>query len=255
MKTKLVIVAVSLILGVMAAMGGAAYLTGARKQIDEGMRPVEVLVARENLSPGLSAAEISSRRLAETERIPQRYVASGAISSVSQAQGQVLAVPVAKGEQLATARFKYPSDAGLAFSTPNNRLAVTIPGDEMKAVAGLLKAGDKVVVVATFSKEIAGKDVTRILLPNVSVLAVDQRVGAEVEKTTSPAGSGDALASTSQTTDRRRELRSVTLAIAPRDVPKLVFAQEKGKIWLALLPAKHKPISRGAAETIKSVLK
>ncbi|RJQ56014.1 MAG: Flp pilus assembly protein CpaB [Actinobacteria bacterium] len=259
MKTKLISIAVAVLLGVLAALSAATYLVGARKEIDSEMRPVEVLVARDDLTPGLSTYDMSERGLIEKVRIPKKYLATGAISSVSEAQGQVLSVPLVKGDQLTTSRFRYPSDAGLAYSTPKRLVAVTISADEVRGVAGFVKPGDKVVVVATFGKDVGPVDVTKILIPSATILAVDQRVGTEAEKTeTSP--NGNAVASAASPVvgsggSTKPQLRSVTLSIAPKDIPRLVFAQEKGKINLALLAKNGKSVSAGKAHTIATVFK
>ncbi len=254
MKSKLLIVVVSVILGVLAAIMGARYLNSARTEIEAESKPVEVLVTKEDVPRGMTIEEMITRRLVAKEQVPQKYVASGAISSVRTVENQVLAVSLTKGEQLTQNRFQFPSEAGLAFSIPKEFLAVSIKIDEVKGVAGLLKSGDHVAVVATFSPGANGQDISRILLPKARVLAVGRTVGTDDNENQangkrsvmtggSPGGTSQSTAST------------VTLALSPKDVEKLVFAEEKGKVWLALLPTTDFEVKTGTGQTLQTVFK
>jgi hypothetical protein len=45
----------------------------------------------------------------------------------------------------------------------------------------------------------------------------------------------------------------VTLALAPADVVKLVFAEEQGSVWLSLLPPTATEAPTAAGRTIKTI--
>ena len=112
----------------------------------------EVLVAKSDIARGMSADDMLAAGLIQRVQIPQRYVAQDAISSARSVADRILAVPVSQGEILTASRFQYPSQAGLAFSVPKDFVAVTVPMDDSRAVAGLVKPGDRVaVLVETFA--------------------------------------------------------------------------------------------------------
>lgn len=252
MQSRILIVVAAIAVGVLAAISAGRYLNSARQDIEAESKPVEVLVAQENIPVGTPSEEMLSKELIVKEEIPQRYVAEGAISSVKTVEERVLAVSLTKGEQLTQSRFQFPSEAGLALSVPDNFLAISIAVDEVKGVAGLLKPGDSVSVVSTFTPGADGKDISRILLPKARVLAVGAKVGAEEETDT---GDGSRAVLGGRSRQDQPGGATITLALAPKDIEKLVFAEETGEVWLALLPATATGAPVAAGQTLESVFK
>jgi pilus assembly protein CpaB len=236
MRTKIIVLIVAILLGLAAAYVAVNYVEGARSTVEEEEQPVEILVAQQDLPAGLSAEELVSEEYVSLVQVPRRYVADGAVSSVAVIEGKLLTVPVTKGEQITTARFSLPSEAGLSFAVPEDFVAVAMPNTPARGVAGLIRPGDSVAVYATFEP---GTDleeaVTRLILSKARVLAVG-------ESTTSiPEDGDDEAADDPQTLTGAQAATgadvpiTVTLALSPADAEKLVFAQEQGKVWLALL--------------------
>lgn len=253
MRSKVAIIVAAIVIGLIAAFTATRYLNSAREQIAAESQPVEVLVAAEDVPKGTPAEEMLPKKLVATEEIPQKYVAEGTISSMKQVNDQVLAVPLTKGEQLTDTRFQFPSEAGLALSIPDNFLAVTIPVDEVKGVAGLIKPGDNVSVVATFSPGPGGEDISRILLPKAKILATGIRVG--VERESANTDGARPVVERSRADESETESRTVTLALPPKDVEKLVFAEEKATVWLALLPTTATGAPESVGQTLNTVYK
>ena len=108
--------------------------------------------------------------LAKSE-IVRRSVVPGAISNPDQVAELVTTQPIYAGEQVSTRRFSTPSQRGIKAQLTGVQRAIELPGDQHQLLAGTLKAGDKVDVVATF--EVGGTngaDVTRIVLRDIEVL-------------------------------------------------------------------------------------
>lgn len=250
MKPRFVIIVVAVILGVVATLGVNGYLAGIKKQAVEEQKTVKVWVAASDIPKGTSIEDIQEEKFAELKNIPQRYVASQAMSSIRNIEGQVLSVDISVGEQLTVGKFKHPSEAGLSFSVPKDFIAVSIPYDEIKGVAGMVKPGDLLTVFSTFNPGPDGEDATKILLQKVQVIAVGATVGAEKtrekERTV-----GAAEASPSETQDQK----TVTLALKPAEAEKVVFAQENGKIWLGLHPTNFAEAATTKGITLKTVYK
>ena len=129
MRSKVLIIIAALVLGGVAAVLAANYLQSARTDIAAESEPVGVLVAQEDLPRGLSSAELVEKGLVAEEKIPRRFVAGDAVSSIRSIEDQVLAVPVSAGEQLTRGRFQYPAQAGLAYTVPEDFVALSIDVD------------------------------------------------------------------------------------------------------------------------------
>lgn len=102
-------------------------------------------------------------------------------------------------------------------------VAISIPVGEVVGVSDKINPGDRVTVIATFTPGPGGSDVTRILLQNVEVLATS----AEIQRTSKKPEIGNASSLGKKT---------ITLAVPPANAEKLVFAEEKGHVWIALMP-------------------
>ena len=252
MRSKLIIVVLAIALGGVAAFAAYSYLSGVQRTAEAGSTMTEVLVAAQDIPRGTSANDLMSSGAVQLTKIPLRYIASGAISSVTSVADRILAVPVSKGEVLTTARFQYPSEAGLAFNVPKGFVAVTIPVDDSRGVAGLVKPGDRVALLATVATKGGQGDQTRIAIPGARVLAVGRSTGAESstqQASTSGGAFGGGQSSQSQSAN------TVTLALSSADAEKVVFAAESGRFWLALLPTTESAATPGPGQTAATVLR
>lgn len=249
MRSKLVLVVVAIALGGIAAFAAFSYLSGVQRQAEAGSVMTDVLVAVRDIPRGTDANTLLSSGLVETTKVPRRYVPSGAVSSLRSLTDMVLAVPVTKGEVITTARFQFPSEAGLAFGVPTGFVAVTVPLDDARGIAGLVKAGDRVAVLATISSKTADNARTKIVIPGARVLAVGRSTGAEPDAGKGATGGGTALSTGSD-----NAADTVTLAVSPLDAEKLVFMAETGGVWLALLPTTESEAPAGAGQSAGTVL-
>jgi pilus assembly protein CpaB len=237
MKSRLLILAAAIVLGVVAALLVANYLNDASARLSDEAEPVQIMVAVQEVPRGTPAEDLLAEGFVELREVPRRYVADGAVSSDSAIAGQVLATSLGTGEQVTASRFRYARDVGLSYGIPEGHVAVSVSADDVKCVGGMLKPGDFVLIIATFDPGPAGEGAeTRILLEKVKVLAVGAMTDAESQPTTTTdTGRGGLAGDTANTT--RTAVLTVTLALAPADAEKLVFAEEQGVTRLGLLPA------------------
>ena len=240
MRTKVLILVAAIILGLIAAVSAARYIDSARGRVEAQEQPVDVLIAQQDLPSGMSGEELIGQELLKLQAVPRRYVSDGAISSAVAIEGKILTVPLAKGEQVTGSRFSLPSAAGLSFAVPSDYVAVAMPNSADRGVAGLVRPGDHVVVYATFEPtgELA-EAVTRLILRKARVLAVGSTTTALSSSSTDEeedaAPTGTLTGQTSGGSSAGEVPGTLTLALSPADAEKLVFAQEEGKIWFALL--------------------
>src|SRR5690606_27035208 len=138
-----------------------------------------------------------------------------AVQNLQDLQGRITAADIVAGEQVLWSRL-LPKGVvpGLAYNIPNDKRAVTVAVNEVIGVAGFIKPGDRVDVIATFAYD---PPLTTTILQTVIVLAIAQDMASEVE----PA----AVVST-----------SVTFALTPNQAARLVLAESMGSIRLSLRP-------------------
>lgn len=244
MKSRLAMVLIAVALATLATLGVVVYIQSVKAQIKEGSQPVKVLTARSAIAAGTSIKTIRGKNLVETKRIPKQFVAEGAYSSLSQLNGQVVTATLSKGEQLTSANVSKSSQAGLSYQVPDGFVGISIPVDEIIGVSGQVKQGDHINIVATFSPGPGGADMSKMLLHNVEVLFVSS-------------DSADTKSSVriSKSSTQGSQKKTLALALTPTDAEKLVFAQEKGTIWLVLVPPTGKTKADTGGQTMESIFK
>jgi len=154
-----------------------------------------------------------------------------------------LSSDLVKGEQLTRAKFKKETEAGLAYKIPEGHIAVSIAVDEITGVGGKLQSGNRVDVLATFSPS-SDKDMTKIMLQNVEILATP-------DATTGDKGGGFIKGGQQTSTGKR----TVTLSVSSVNAEKLVFAAEKGHIWLGLRRSGDDKSDKSVMQTLETVFK
>lgn len=267
MRSRVVIIVVALLLGGAAAIFAAQYLNSARSQIQSEAKPVEVLVAQQDIPRGTPSEELLQKKMVALEKVPRQFVASGAISSARTIDGQVLAVPLSSGEQLTVGRFQFPGQAGLAYNVPEDYVAISINVDDANGVSGFVKPGDNVALMATVEEAPKGAAaqgrasqtvVTKTLIPKARVLAVGASVGTEQAQTEQE--SGNTFAGASASGGNNTEAKTVTLALAPSDAERVIFVANEGaagnrSLWLALLPIRSTGAKATSGQTLETVLR
>lgn len=238
MKTRITLIIAAIILAVVATGATLAYLQSLKTEVVRGNETVRVLVAQKSVSPGTTIEEMLNQDLISFAQVPRRFMVSGAITDTRGLDQQVLTIALAKGEQVTDQKVRPAGGAGLSFRVPKGMVAATIAVDEATGVAGEISAGDRVSIVATFSPGPGGADATHVLLSNIQVLNANS--GAQ------KSGLGSSGAT---------QKKTVTLAVSPADSEKLVFAAEKGHIWMTLEPAGSGQPQAAPGRTMDTVFK
>lgn len=247
MRLRIILLIIAIILGVVAVVAVVSYISSIRTSVEEEVEKVEVLVAAQNIPKETPVETIIAADAVTTEAIPRKYLADGVLTTLDNYKGYVTAAPINKGEQITSTKFVKPEQIGLAFMIPSDMVAISIPVNEVIGVSNLINVGDKVNVIATFSppgEEAAGaaeetlaeevvieKEITKTLLWNVEVLYVGTRIVIVEEEE-----AGGILGGETKKEIKASDIRTVTLAVTPEDSEKLVFTEEMGSVWLALLP-------------------
>jgi len=259
MKLRIILLIVAIIIGIVAVVAIVSYISSIRTSVEKEVEKVEVLVAAQNIPGEVPVEVIISSEAMVLEAVPQKY-------------------PINKGEQITTTNFVKPEQIGLAFTIPDDMVAISIPIDEIIGVSYLINVGDMVNVIATFSPpgeeeeetETGGEaleeaeefetleevseagiteEITKTLLWNVEVLhigirSVARRQDIQIEEEET---------GTEESGVEFTEIRTATLALTPEQAEKLVFTEEHGSVWLALLPVDGVEKTDTEGQTYKNI--
>jgi pilus assembly protein CpaB len=262
MKLRIVLVIIAIIIAAGAVFGVITYINSIKSSFEEGVEAVEVLVAAQNIPKEIAVEDLTPAGMVEIKGIPRVYLAEGVLTSLDEYEGYVVAAPINEGEQITTTKFIRPEEMGLAFIVPDGMIAVSIPFNEIIGVSNLINVGDRVNIIATFfpeeglsfeslaqvgeeqpgeeivntgTKEVlegVKQDTTKTLLWNIEVLYIGTRIKTADET----AGTGGIFGGQQETSAGSIEINTVTLAVTPEDSERLVFSEEVGSVWLALVP-------------------
>jgi len=206
--------------GLLAIATLLAFMSGYKRNLDEGAQPVTVLVAKGEMPKGSSGDLIAKKGLFQATGFKRDQVEEGAITDPASLRGLVAVRELVPGQQLTTADFAKPTDPVLSKLGDDQR-AISIPLDTAHGMIGDVQAGDHVDVYSGFQVQPDGaakpRAVLRVLLQDVEVL----KVPAAADKNKGLAGG------TSQT-------QNVVLRVRDQDAPGLAFSADNGKVWLAL---------------------
>ncbi len=234
-RQALLFLGIAVLLGLAAAFAARSWL---QSQVSGApvaqVETAPVVIARVAVAVGTA---LSGREL-ELVQWPSKYLPSGPLSSIEAASGRVVRRPVARGEPvLETALLPEGSEAGLVAVIDKDKRAISVKVDAVIGVAGFVKPGARVDVVATL-RRINAKDklpYSKIILQDVRVLAIDQQL--------EEAEDGEAVV-----------VNVVTLEVEPKQAEALTYISHEGRVQLALRnPGDHdiiKTRSTGVADLL-----
>jgi Flp pilus assembly protein CpaB len=229
-------IAIALGLGLLAILLTTYYVSNYKRHVQHGQSDVPVLVASSDIAVGTSGAEVLSRHLLTTTNVPRRDVVPGAISNPNQLRGLTSIQTVYAGEQVTTRRFGTNAQRGIRAQLTGTDRAFELAGDPHQLLAGTLRTGDRVDVVATWTfPDTGGQHVSRVILRNLLVLAA-------------PATNGSTAKLTSSDTSWTQ------LKLSDAESQKLEWMIENGKWHLELRPPAKAADSPGSVEHSGSLL-
>jgi pilus assembly protein CpaB len=230
-------IVIAVVLAVFAALLTMMYVTNYQRNVDKNVEDVPVLVATDDIPAGTSGAQAAQR--VEERMVEQQDVAPGAVSDPEVLRTLVVSQAIYGGEQVTRQRFSSATEIGVRSQLEGNMRAVAVNGDAFQVLAGTLKNGDHVDVVASL-KISADKDVhaTRIVLRDLEVLKASG--GPTTESRLNTAGGGGL---------------SVLLAVSDTQVQKLFHVMKHGEWTLQLRPVVDAVDSPETLETVASLMR
>jgi pilus assembly protein CpaB len=240
MQSRVLAILVAVVLALVATAALVVYVNGADRRARSNQEPVQVWVADKDIPAGTNGLSAKNTGLIKRVEMAKESAVDGGVLSLTQIQNRRASVNIVKGEQLLLSRWVDPREFGGQglLTIPEGHQAVSVGLDLTRQVAGFVTPGDPVsLVVSLARKDAAGKDVdtSEFLLKNVQVLAVGTTALANAA---AQGGSGRVNQGKGSQT-----LTAVTLAIADKDVPRVVYAIEYGSLYLTLMPPNAQPVN------------
>ena len=217
-KANKKIIIIALLLSLITAVLIYVFLSGPKTEVPT-VEYATVYVAAKTMPARykITAADIKQVKIAK------ELLNSSALSDIEEITGKLTMERIIAGEQIISERLADEEGVLLSYGLPKGSRAISVNVTEQINIAGLVRPGDFVDVIASFEKEEEDNGqtvtvypkVTRTVLQNVKVLALGQDMTLSVDKLS--------------------ELPvTVTLAIKEEDAEKFVYATEFATIRLAL---------------------
>jgi Flp pilus assembly protein CpaB len=229
---------IALGLAVLAAVLVSIYVTSYKRDVQSSEEAVEVLVATRDIPAGTPGEKVVAGSYLAPKDVARRAVVPGAVSSPGQIEKLVASQPVYAGEQVTVRRFTPLKEQGVGGQLKGTLRAIQVSGDGPQLLAGTLKAGDRVDVVAAFQYKIDSVEyaASRVVLRDLLVLRGDE-ADAAAKITAGPQGG-----------------HSVVLALTDAQAQKLMFAKTQGEWALQLRPVIDSADSPEGVETYDTIL-
>jgi len=213
----------ALLLGIITTFLVYFYLTKV-ETVSQTVEPTEkVVVAKMSILP----KTVITKEMVELRPFKTSALSESTFSDLKDVVGKTTKETIYHEEPVIHERLvdKDYEKNHLSFKVPKGFRAVTLKFDTVMGIGGYVQEGDFVDVIGTYGAQTMqgvppGKDISKIFLQNIMVLAV---------------GSQESVPGSDQT-----KIDTITLAVKPHDAEKLTFTEEHGRVRLMLRPINEK---------------
>jgi pilus assembly protein CpaB len=222
-KALLVVAAVIAALGTLLVF---LYVRGADSRADEKYDAVQVLRVVKPIAAGETVEAAQAAGKIESSAVSQKDLLPDALTGVDPVAGKVAVTALYPGEQLISSKFGATGTATSGLAIPKGKIAISVDVPDPAVGAGFLSPGTKVAIFMNGSDDKKGP-YTRLLLPNVQVLALGATTAASTS--TTPEATGDQAAPPASST--------LTLAVSQPEAERVLLAKSNGTLSVGLLNA------------------
>lgn len=186
---------------------------------------------------------------------PKDFVEPGAISNPEILIGQVALVPIRQKEQILESKVLKPGPVtGLSMQVAPGKRALTVPIDEMRGVAKLIKPGDRIDIIAAIDVGRGANQHREIktLLQDVVVLATGLRIANELPRLFETVGKEDFIKNIRADTT----FSNLTLEVDPSEAQNLVYilSTSPGSLFMTLRHPSDRLKTSLAQTSVESLL-
>lgn len=237
MQRNVLAAAATALFAIVGVLLLVSYIQGEERDAAAARAVGPVIIASAPIESGTTLAALLAEDPSRisTQELPVDAIAAGAFTSMDQlstyedlqAIGELmLNANLSTGEQLLSARVA-PTEsfsrrvAPVSIPADHHQLTMTLPPN--RALGGLVRAGDKVSVVASFAAASGFETTTAMILSSVEV------VNVQVENAAGP----QVVTSTDEPLIAPSGAYLITVAVTPDELTKLAYTMEYGRITLA----------------------
>ncbi len=184
---RVLVLAVALVAGGIAAylalnMGPGTPPAPTVVELAPQIQSQDVLVAAKDISQGnrIAADNVRWQRWPD-DAMNSVYIQKQTMpDAVAELAGSVVRSPFVAGEPIRNVKLARPESGFLSAILPTGKRAVAVRVSAQSTAGGFILPGDRVDVVHTVSQQVSpdmpGENVSRTILANIKVLAIDQTV-------------------------------------------------------------------------------
>lgn len=239
MNRRFVGLAVALLLAAIGTLAIVAYVHGADSRALDKQKVVSVLVVQKSVPAGTPAEQLGGR--VKLESVVKQVVAQGAVTNAKELKGLVASATLVPGEQVVRERFVNASTyraTGSGVDLPAGLLQTTVALDPERALGGVLTPGTHVAVTASFEDKnnVPAEShmiLHQVLVTNVQLTALSN---ATSNNNSSSNTSNSSSSSGMKPGDAPSGQILVTLALDAPSSERVIFAAERGTLWLSNEP-------------------
>jgi len=211
----------------------ASYLKAGEEEraLSDPVASRQVLIVREPIPSGTTMDELVTTRATSiaSDFVPLEHIAQGSVATVEELEllGDVMVeVDLQPGEQVLATRF-VPTESFFnrvaSVEIPEGHHQVSFSLDPTRSLGGLIRPGDDISIVASFTARAGFDDLTSVILPSVEVTNVQssevlQEPSTDDANAVAVTPSGNYL---------------ITVAVEPDELTRLSFAIDYGRIMVA----------------------
>ena len=231
-------ITIAIALALVAALLTSFYVSNYQRNVRADETNVVIYTASRDIPAGTPGASVIKQGMLKKAEIVRRSVVPGSISNPEQLDGLVATEQIYAGEQITSRRFSAPSERGIHAQLKGPQRAISVSGDKQQLLAGVLRDGDRVDMVATFSA------------PENMQLHFSRLVLRDIEVLRAPAGAATAEKITND------DGYAVILKVTDTQVQKLHWTYANAKEWhLQLRPVADATDSPENLESWYSILR
>jgi len=228
---RVLILLAAVVIAAIAGVSAYSYLTSAQDRANKNAALVQVFMVKKDIPKSLPGEQALAQGYIKQDKIQAKFRPATALNNSDVIRGKVALTKLAANTVLVDGQFVEPRVAQLTNSEriPKGRVAVTVQLDQIHGVAGLLVPGDKVDMLIEYKDKTLGGGgaggtsgiSTRMLYQNVDILFIGQAAAPQPGETAAATNPGSSL---------------ITFDVPPDAAEKIALAQDKGAIYLTLVP-------------------